>query len=71
MKRTLAEYLDFIHTNSVFGSVDPNRPVNAFTYRLVVIFAAMFMLTMAFHFAIGPIYTGEDSQNGSLLQVHD
>jgi hypothetical protein len=56
-------------TNTVFGSIDPNKPVNAFTYRMIVIFAAIFMLIMAFHFAFGPIYTGSASQNGSILQT--
>ena len=55
--------------NTVFGSIDPNKPVNAFTYRMVVIFAAIFMLVMAFHFAFGPIYTGSASQNDSILQI--
>jgi hypothetical protein len=56
-------------TKTAFGSIDPNKPVNAFIYRTVVIFAALFMLIMAFHFAFGPIYTGSASQNGSILQT--
>lgn len=56
-------------TDTFLGSVDPNKSINAFTYRIVVIFSGLFFLIMAFVATFGPIYTGSASQNGSMLEV--
>ena len=54
---------------TLLGSIDPNRPVNAFTYRLVVVFFAIFLILFAFNVAFGPIYTYQSSGENSILNV--